>query len=173
MARRASSLSKTAVGIERDIGSEYDNVRAVADSLDSLSDISNNLDNISNISNNLDIVELVSQHMNEIIDVATRPIVAQSTKTWVDYVYDWDVEPVSVEVRDDGEVFKYAYQDLTLYRYIPEPYVPSSDAFYQDELLSDFLVARGGGTPTPPLLPGSVTVPLTTLTPSNTLQPRG
>jgi hypothetical protein len=61
MARRASSLAKTAVGIERDIGSEYDNVRAVAD----------NLNSVNNINNNLDIVEFVSQHMSEIIDVAT------------------------------------------------------------------------------------------------------
>lgn len=61
MARRASSLAKTAVGIERDIGSEYDNVRAVAD----------NLNSVNNVNSNLDIVEFVSQHMSEIIDVAT------------------------------------------------------------------------------------------------------
>lgn len=61
MARRASSLAKTAVGIERAIGSEYDNVRAVAD----------NLNSVNNVNSNLDIVEFVSQHMSEIIDVAT------------------------------------------------------------------------------------------------------
>lgn len=61
MARRASSLSKTAVGIERAIGSEYDNVKLVAD----------NLNSVNNVNSSLGIVELVSQHMSEIIDVAT------------------------------------------------------------------------------------------------------
>jgi hypothetical protein len=61
MARRASSLANTIVGIERDIGSEYDNVRVVAD----------NLNSVKNINNNLDIVKFVSRNMSKIIDVAT------------------------------------------------------------------------------------------------------
>jgi hypothetical protein len=61
MARRASSLSRTAVGVERDIGSEYDNVKAVA----------NNLNSINNVDGNISIVQFVSQNMQAIIDTAT------------------------------------------------------------------------------------------------------
>lgn len=61
MARRASSLSRTAVGIERDIGSEYDNVKEVAD----------NLHKITRIDSNLDIVDIVASNMSEVIATAT------------------------------------------------------------------------------------------------------
>lgn len=61
MSRRASSLSRTAVGIERDIGSEYDNVKEVA----------NNLNSINNVDSNLGIVGFVSENMDAIIDTAT------------------------------------------------------------------------------------------------------
>jgi hypothetical protein len=61
MARRASSLSRTAVGVNRDIGSEYDNVKEVAD----------NLNVITNVDTNLNIVQFVSDNMQAIIDTAT------------------------------------------------------------------------------------------------------
>lgn len=61
MARRASSLSRTAVGIERDIGSEYDNVKEVAD----------NLHKITRVDNNLNFIDIVASNIAEVIATAT------------------------------------------------------------------------------------------------------
>lgn len=60
MARRSSSLSRTSVGVQREIVSEYEVVKLVAD----------NLSSIVNVGNNLGSVETVSENIAEVIATA-------------------------------------------------------------------------------------------------------
>jgi hypothetical protein len=46
-----------------------------------------------------------------------------------------------------GEVFSYTYDSITRYRFVPNPYSATGDAFYETfsgGVLTDIIVARGG-----------------------------
>lgn len=61
MARLASSLGRIPVGIDRDIGSEYDNVKKVADQLNKILAVYNELTDVG----------IVAENIQEVIDTAT------------------------------------------------------------------------------------------------------
>jgi len=74
----------------------------------------------------------------------TNTRVVDYKRSWVDYAYNWTVEPVSLGAVEGGEKFEYTYLNGTLYRFVPSPYVPTQDAFYKDTNLTDLVATRGG-----------------------------
>ena len=50
---------------------------------------------------------------------------------WIDYSTNWSQEPVLEATITGGEVYRYVYEDGTLYRFVPTDYTASVDAFYR------------------------------------------
>lgn len=68
MSTRSSSLSnKTTTGIEREIGSQYDNVVIVADNIGSVNTVSNNVANLQTIVNNLGNITSVASNVSTLV----------------------------------------------------------------------------------------------------------
>ncbi len=75
-------------------------------------------------------------------DIATGTAAA----TWNYYVTTWSVEPTSLGTITGGEVFSYTLDGTTRYRFVPDPYDATTDAFYttfDSGILTGLIVARG------------------------------
>jgi hypothetical protein len=66
---------------------------------------------------------------------------------WIDLTTTWTVEPVNVAYSgSDGEVIQYTYGSTIYYRFVPNPYDASLDAFYttySNPTLSGLITTRG------------------------------
>jgi hypothetical protein len=82
MSRRSSSLHSNTVGINRDIGSAYDNVKLVAENIDDVITLSDNLDDISTTVLNISSIAAIGPNIPEIeivaADIADVVIVSAS-----------------------------------------------------------------------------------------------
>ena len=70
-----------------------------------------------------------------------------SSPQWSDYASNWSAAPVETETIAAGTVYTYTYSNGTLYRLVPEPYDPATDAFYDTYTspnLSGLVSTRGG-----------------------------
>jgi hypothetical protein len=113
--------------------------------VDAKIDVDNHLVLTLSDDNEIDAGSLESlTEMSEPSVYRTSTRVIQSTKTWVDYAYNWTAEPVSLGAVSGGEKFEYTFLDGTLYRFVPSPYVPTEDSFYRDVNLTDKVISRGG-----------------------------
>lgn len=84
----------------------------------------------------IDVVETL-ESVN--IQVAEAPYIPLK---WIDYVFQY--EPSTETIVAGGSVIQYTADNI-VYRFIPEPYVYSGDAFYTDfdgTTLSNLLVTR-------------------------------
>lgn len=69
-----------------------------------------------------------------------------SSATWTFYATTWSVEPTLNTSLAGGDVFNYTLDGVTRYRYVPNTYDASEDAFYatfSNPTLSGLIVARG------------------------------
>jgi len=68
-----------------------------------------------------------------------------SINTWIYYVSTWDNPPEFIEDISGGSVYRYTQDAIIRYRFVPSPYVPSQDAFYNtynDSTLSGLIISR-------------------------------
>jgi len=66
--------------------------------------------------------------------------------TWEYLVYNWSSEPVLNATIAGGDVYDYELDGVTRYRFVPNPYDSTQDAFYSDfdgTNLTNLIVARG------------------------------
>jgi hypothetical protein len=52
--------------------------------------------------------------------------------TWIDYISQWDIEPILEATITGGNVYAYTWRGVTRYRFVPSTYAPSLDAVYGD-----------------------------------------
>lgn len=67
-------------------------------------------------------------------------------QTWDLYVTNWSVAPSLNGTITGGSVYDYTLNGTTRYRFVPDPYDPTLDAFYSTfsaGVLSDIIVTRG------------------------------
>jgi hypothetical protein len=67
--------------------------------------------------------------------------------TWIYLATSWDSAPTVNKVITGGTVFNYILSAVTKYRFVPDPYVSSSDAFYEDfdninDILTNLVITR-------------------------------
>lgn len=65
---------------------------------------------------------------------------------WGFYAEHWSVEPTQIATITGGTVWEYTLDSVTRYRFVPDPYDPTGDAFYStftNPTLSGLLVTRG------------------------------
>jgi hypothetical protein len=68
----------------------------------------------------------------------------QFTKTsWISLVSQWSVEPFELSSSSTGSIFQYQKGSVIYYRFVPNPYEPSLDAFYEDINLTTLITTRG------------------------------
>lgn len=77
-----------------------------------------------------------------------KPIISstEGVTTWSYYATTWSVEPTLNSSITGGDVYDYTLNGTTRYRFVPDPYDPTQDAFYSTfsaGVLSDIIVTRG------------------------------
>ena len=73
-------------------------------------------------------------------------IVLEQVKDWGYYKDNWSVEPLFNSEIAGGEVYSYVLDGTTRYRFVPEPYDATLDAFYEnfsEASLTNLIVSRG------------------------------
>jgi hypothetical protein len=68
------------------------------------------------------------------------------TPTWEYYAANWSTPPSQVASISGGTVWEYTLDGTTRYRFVPDPYDPTDDAFYAtfvDPTLGGLVVSRG------------------------------
>lgn len=73
-------------------------------------------------------------------------ISGQATQTWIDYVSEWSVEPFITGSTVDGDVWVYSQGLTTRFRFVPNAYDSTQDAFYttwNGTVVSGLIVSRG------------------------------
>lgn len=63
--------------------------------------------------------------------------------TWEYLVNNYSVNPIFLGVSGGGKVFSYTLNGVTRYRFVPNAYDPTLDAFYEDLALTILIVTRG------------------------------
>lgn len=67
--------------------------------------------------------------------------------TWRQLVLEWSNSPTELAQVVGGTVFSYVLDGVTRYRFVPNPYNPELDAFYESfdgAVLSNLIAVRGG-----------------------------
>ena len=70
----------------------------------------------------------------------------QSENTWIFYASTWDVSPTLEAEIMGGSVYRYEQDGVVRYRFVPTPYNPAQDGFYEDfdgTNLTFLIVSRG------------------------------
>ena len=65
---------------------------------------------------------------------------------WNYYVMTWSEVPALISTTTEGRVYSYVNNGVTRYRFVPSPYLPTGDAFYNSfeaGQLSGLLATRG------------------------------
>jgi hypothetical protein len=68
------------------------------------------------------------------------------TSSWMFYVTTWSTAPAFVETITGGSVYSYTLDATTRYRFVPDPYDATTDAFYSSytsPTLAGLLATRG------------------------------
>ena len=63
-------------------------------------------------------------------------------ESWISLVSQWDVEPILIQSSSNGDIYQYQRTDFTYYRFVPNPYNASQDAFYSDIQLTQLITSR-------------------------------
>ena len=66
--------------------------------------------------------------------------------TWSDFTTKWSIEPTLIGRISEGTIYKYTYNSIVRYRFIPSHYSPRYDAFYSNYdgvNLTNLLAIRG------------------------------
>lgn len=70
----------------------------------------------------------------------------QISDIWLFFATTWSSEPAIIGEIVGGDVYQYELNSVTRYRFVPEPYNPSSDTFYLEfdgTNLSGLITSRG------------------------------
>ena len=104
------------------------------------------LENVSvNVSESQDVTTVSTSETVENVSISVSDVVYNGV-TYNNLLINWDAVPVEVPTALDGSVFQYEYNGgATYYRYVPNTYVSSEDAFYSaftDPTLSGLIARR-------------------------------
>jgi hypothetical protein len=80
-----------------------------------------------------------------IIAVSSLALAERVGTSWSELLNSWTSEPILNIAIAGGEVFDYVYATATFYRFVPDPYVSSQDAFYaafEAGVLSGLIASR-------------------------------
>jgi hypothetical protein len=71
---------------------------------------------------------------------------ADLLKDWDFYATNWSVTPSLVSTMSGGKVYEYTLQGTTRYRFVPSPYLPTGDIFYDSFSFTPLAVDSGSIT---------------------------
>lgn len=79
------------------------------------------------------------------IDNLTRSVLNHNFKmgTWTFLTVTWSTPPVFNSAIAGGSIYTYTLDGISRYRFVPSPYDPTEDAFYEDLGLTTLIAKRG------------------------------